>query len=373
MPPHPTPSRRKASDPKSKSTPKQRPKSNATQPPTSTTSSNAPIPKPSSTSPTPHPAQHLLSLTPLPPTTTASLFTTRILQKPLLLRPSSPPPAPSSTTSNNKTDARTLRQHSRHSHPKKSHHLSRQHLQRKPTPLSAREKRHLGLYDLPHHALSHATYTGLHALWVGYMQEVLGMHNAEHPLRNHPSSSSSSQNQNKARLGSVDGLGSLVSSADLHGAEVEVVRSRDFGRVGGRGGRGIVVRETRGCLVVVCEGGKEEGGKGKGRDVVRKFPKRGSVFRVEVPWPRVRAGAQDQGREEGRGEGGQEREAGGNEAEDVEMEGEEGNGKGNATVEGEEGLSPPPPLTFEIHGSGFEMRPADRARKGFKWKAMEYL
>jgi ribonuclease P protein subunit POP4 len=30
-------------------------------------------------------------------------------------------------------------------------------------------------------------------------------------------------------------------------------------------------------------------------------------------------------------------------------------------------------LLFEIHGSQFENRPADRANRKFKWKAMDYL
>lgn len=45
--------------------------------------------------------------------------------------------------------------------------------------------------------------------------------------------------------------GSKLVSADFHGAEIEVVRSRCAGRVGMRG---IVVRDTKFTFVVVTEG-----------------------------------------------------------------------------------------------------------------------
>ena len=49
----------------------------------------------------------------------------------------------------------------------------------------------------------------------------------------------------------ASGAGSLLASADFHGAEVQVVRSRCVGRVGVRG---IVVRETKFTFVVVTRG-----------------------------------------------------------------------------------------------------------------------
>lgn len=45
--------------------------------------------------------------------------------------------------------------------------------------------------------------------------------------------------------------GSKLASADFHGAEVQVVRSRSQGRVGMKG---IVVRDTKFTFVVVMEG-----------------------------------------------------------------------------------------------------------------------
>lgn len=44
--------------------------------------------------------------------------------------------------------------------------------------------------------------------------------------------------------------GSKLASADFHGAEIEVVRSRCAGRVGAKG---IVVRDTKFTFVIVTE------------------------------------------------------------------------------------------------------------------------
>jgi ribonuclease P protein subunit POP4 len=63
----------------------------------------------------------------------------------------------------------------------------------------------------------------------------------------------------------------LLASADFHGAEVEVVRCRDTGKVGFRG---VVVRDTKFTFVIVMEG-----------DKVRTVPKRGAVFAYEVRLP----------------------------------------------------------------------------------------
>lgn len=35
--------------------------------------------------------------------------------------------------------------------------------------------------------------------------------------------------------------------------------------------------------------------------------------------------------------------------------------------------SRPTNLVFELHGNQFELRPADRANRKFKWKATDYL
>lgn len=130
--------------------------------------------------------------------------------------------------------------------------------------------------------------------------------------------------------------GSLLASADFHGAEVEVVRCADPGRVGTRG---IVVRDTKFTFVVVTPGNQ-----------VRTLPKKNTVFRYEVRLPLP---------DEGLGPAGQREEQGLDE-------------------ESRSQLQPQPQpqprrLVFEVHGNQFEFRPAERASRKFKWKAMDLL
>lgn len=202
---------------------------------------------------TTHPAAHLLSLAGHPHDAASTLFTTHIRQKPLLLRPTSPPPAAkpasnkltASTTGKNdtSTDARTRRRLARDSRPSRAHFLAHQ----KPRPLSAKEKRMLGLYDLTSKDdCRYATYEGLHRLWVGYMQEVLGM---KQLLERHQEGGVTEGRPSV----SVDAAGQMIASADFHGAMVTVVRAKDVDRVGCQG---IVVRDTRYTFVVVCPGDK---------------------------------------------------------------------------------------------------------------------
>lgn len=113
----------------------------------------------------------------------------------------------------------------------------------------------------------------------------------------------------------AQGHGSLLASADFHGAKIEVVRCACVGRVGTRG---IVVRDTKFTFVIVTE-----------KDEVRTLPKRGTVFRYEVPLP------------DGKGE-----------------------------VPDEKGLGRS--LIFELQGNQFETRPSDRASKKFKWNARDF-
>lgn len=70
-------------------------------------------------------------------------------------------------------------------------------------------------------------------MWVGYMQEILD-------LKDRPVTSPISAQSH----------GSKLVSADFHGAEVEVVRSRCAGRVGIKG---IVVRDTKFTFVIITE------------------------------------------------------------------------------------------------------------------------
>lgn len=180
---------------------------------------------PTTTTPPPpkqHIAHDLLSRA-HSPNTAETLFTERIRQKPLYLRPTSPTPA----------DNRSRRRH--HRLRKKEYFLRKQ----KPKPLSAREKRATGIHDLPREECKYEIFKGLHAMWVEYMQEVLDL------------KAPSSLGQGQAHPVTAASHGSKLVSADFHGAEIEVVKSRCSGRVGLKG---VVVRDTKFTFVVVTRG-----------------------------------------------------------------------------------------------------------------------
>ncbi|RMZ89699.1 hypothetical protein DV736_g3093, partial [Chaetothyriales sp. CBS 134916] len=212
----------------------------------------------------------------------ARIFGDKIQHKPLLLKP---------TTD---SDKRALRRHVRLR--KKRYYLHHQ----KPKPLSAKEKRATGTHRLKRDEVRYALYKRLNELWNGYMLEVLGFTNQVGELR---------AGWEKKRVTS-ESVGVLLVSADFHGAEVEVVKSQDAGRVGTKG---IVVRDTKFSFVVVTV-----------NDKVRTVPKKGSVFRYAM----------------------------------------------RVIVDGEEKRK----LVFEVNGSQFEHRPVDRANRKFKWqKGSEYV
>ncbi|KAF7158270.1 hypothetical protein CNMCM5623_003039 [Aspergillus felis] len=235
------------------------------------------------TTPKPHIARELLARA-HSPDTAEQLFTERIKQKPLYLRPTSPTPA-------DNRERRRL-----HRIRKKEYFLRKQ----KPKPLSAREKRISGLYDLPKEECKYSIFKELHKLWVGYMQEILDLRVRQAPI-------------------TPQSHGSKLVTADFHGAEVEVVRSRCSGRVGVKG---IVVRDTKFTFMIVTE-----------KDEVKTIPKEQTIFRFYVPLP----SADD---------------------EDTAMS---------------DGDKAKKELTFELHGSQFENRPVDRANKKFKWRNVEYI
>ncbi|PLB42158.1 RNase P/RNase MRP complex subunit [Aspergillus candidus] len=237
------------------------------------------------TTPKPHIGQELLSRAHAPDTA-EQLFTERIKHKPLYLRPTSPTPA----DNRNRRRLHRLR--------KKEYFLRKQ----KPKPLSARQKRASGLYDLPKEECKYAVFKELHKLWVEYMHDILDVKDRPGQFAVTPLSH-----------------GSKLVSADFHGAEVEVVRSRCAGRVSTKG---IVVRDTMFTFVVVTE-----------KDEVKTVPKEHTVFRFSVPLPEPQ----------------------------------------NDTTEGSGDTSAGKNLVFELHGSQFENRPVDRANKKFKWRNVDYL
>ena len=156
-----------------------------------------------------HIAQELLTKA-HPPDVATTIFTDKILHKPLHLRPTSPDPA--------SQDARAQRRLQR------LRKEAKEHRRQKPKPLSAKEKRILDIHDIPDRLKKYAVYEPLHRMWVNYMWEILGMKESEQAYV------------------TANSAGSKLVSADYHGAELLVVRSRCVGMVGLQG---IVVRDTK--------------------------------------------------------------------------------------------------------------------------------
>ncbi|KAH8913039.1 RNase P/MRP, p29 subunit [Coniochaeta sp. PMI_546] len=159
------------------------------------------------------------------------LFADKIQHRTLHLRPSSPPPS-------NGRDARRRARQKQAEQRKKA---------LKPKPLSSRQRRKLGLYDVPKEGQKYAIYEPLHRLWLGYIREILG---------------------NEINTGG-QGAAAKLASADFHGAEVEVVRSGCVSRVGIRG---IVIKDSRFAFEIIT-----------GKNRIKTVPKEGTIFRVEVP------------------------------------------------------------------------------------------
>ncbi|KAL6860657.1 hypothetical protein ACO1O0_004685 [Amphichorda felina] len=164
------------------------------------------------------------------PDSVERIYSEKIQHRTLHLRPSSPPPSVISS--------RSARRRKRQQEKAKK--------KQRPAPLSARERRRLGLYDVPREGLKYETYEPLNKLWMGYMREILG---------------------GDVHVGGPNAAAKLAS-AEFHGAQVEVVRSRCPGRVGIAG---IVARDRKFVMEIVT---KKRG--------VKMVPKEGTVFRVPV-------------------------------------------------------------------------------------------
>ncbi|KAK4454449.1 putative rRNA and tRNA processing protein [Podospora aff. communis PSN243] len=162
------------------------------------------------------------------------IFTEKVQQRPLYLTPSSPPPS----------NARAARRRAR----EKKKEQRKKAL--KPKPLSAAQRRKLGLYDVPREGQKYAVFEPLHNLWVGYIQEVLG----------------------NEIYSTGEAPGAKLASADFHGAELEVVRSGCVSRVGIKG---IVIKDSKFAFEIVTRKNK-----------VKLVPKEGTVFRLEIPAPK---------------------------------------------------------------------------------------
>ncbi|KEQ85047.1 RNase P/MRP, p29 subunit [Aureobasidium pullulans EXF-150] len=221
-----------------------------------------------------HPALGLLTRA-HDPSISSQIFREKVQNRPLLLRPSSPDP---------REDARSKRQKARLEKAKANRKS------KKPRPLTAKQKRELGVYDIPKEQQKYDIYVPIWKLWCAYMREILGME--------------------KSRYVNAAGVGPLLASADYHGAMVDVVRCRCVGRVGIRG---IVVKDTKFTLEIITL-----------KNELKTVPKEYTVFRFEVPF--------------------------------VE---EDNDGDSQMT-------EPQKPFIFELHGSQFQNRAADRAARKFK-------
>ncbi|KAF9739234.1 hypothetical protein PMIN06_005259 [Paraphaeosphaeria minitans] len=207
-----------------------------------------------------------------PPAVAEALYTERVVKRPLYIRTTSPIPS-----------ARATRRQAQNARKAKAQARSAL----KPRPLSAARKRALGLLEIPKAQQKYEMYEGLHKLWAGYMVEILGLGGEGGRAFVTPTSA-----------------GQQLASADMHGAIVEVVRSRCPSRVGLEG---IVVRDTKYTFEIITM-----------KNVVKALPKEHTIFRFEVPVP---------------------------------------------SKEGEEEKKP---IVFEILGEQFQTRGADRANKKFR-------
>jgi ribonuclease P protein subunit POP4 len=164
-----------------------------------------------------HPARSLLERA-HSPTFAQGLFLDAVVRKPLVLR---------AATRDDNSDARKARQRQRD--VKKREHERRK---RKPQPLSAKQKRMLGLYEIPKEQQKFEIFEPIHRLWLAYIHEVLEIE----------------RRRERGLYFDHNSAGPLLAGADFHGAEVEVTRCRCTARVGIKG---IVAKDTKGTLEII--------------------------------------------------------------------------------------------------------------------------
>ncbi|EPS43402.1 hypothetical protein H072_2621 [Dactylellina haptotyla CBS 200.50] len=189
-------------------------------------------------------AQSLLQLAhPDDPEEASRIYKEKVAHRPLDFRHTLP------SSAGPPKDARARRRDER---LKKKLAKSKSKPSNKPQPLSAREKRALGVYDIPKEAQKYAIYEPLNKLWLGYIQEIL-----------------------KGSFGANGTAGQAaaakICAADFHGCELEVVRNRCPSRVGIKG---IVIKDTKMTFVIITK-----------KNQVKHVPKEYSVFKFVIPWP----------------------------------------------------------------------------------------
>lgn len=244
-----------------------------------------------------HPAEELLRRA-HPSDIAETIFREKVQLRPLLLRPTSPDPA---------LNARSKRQHDR---------LCKARADRKskkPRPLSAKQKRALGVYEIPKEQRKFAIYEPLHEMWCGYMREILGLQDSPTSIAAATTTAKTTAEESVGKRKYVNAVssGHLLVTADYHGAKVTVVRSRCVSRVGIEG---IVVKDTKFTFEIITK-----------RDEIKVVPKEHTVFRFEIPL--------------------------------VKSDQDGGRNSDGETVK---------PFVFEIMGSQFENRAPERANRKFR-------
>ncbi|RPB19502.1 ribonuclease P protein subunit p29 [Terfezia boudieri ATCC MYA-4762] len=184
-----------------------------------------------------------------PPELASQIFTEKIKSRVLNLNPTQP---------SDVADGRAQRRRER------AEKLALRRKSRKPKPLTAKEKRKLRIYEIPPECQKYEIYEPLHTLWVGYVQETLfgdaGMA---------PRATGGGHIEKGKSLMLGQELAAKIMAADLHGAEMKVVRSRCPSRVGIKG---IMVKETKMTFEIVTK-----------ENAIKIIPKEHSIFEVEVP------------------------------------------------------------------------------------------
>lgn len=234
------------------------------------------------------------------PTSVARIHSEKIQHRPLFLKPSEP----TSTT----PSARQQR------HLNRVHKLAQRKRNLKPRPLSAKEKRASQIYTIPKSGQKYEIFEALHGMWEAYIREVLF-------------DSPEGWASGPLMAGTVPKL----VSADYHGAELEVVRSRCVSRVGVKG---VVIKETKFTFELITKD-----------NTVKSIPKEGTVFRFKLSpsssKPGIKKVQDSTGEKDSRG-GDQDGMM------DTSM----------TTQKAEEAIQP---LIFEIYGDQFQARASDRA------------
>jgi ribonuclease P protein subunit POP4 len=156
------------------------------------------------------------------PNFAATYYRDKVVQRPLYLKPT--------PKDESEPNSRDLRQKAR-----ETAKLRKRKSPGKPRPLSAKQKRALQIYKIPREQQKYDIYVPLHRLWGGYMREILSLDKPD---------------SGYGRFNEPRNAGPQLTSADNHGALVEVVRSRCVSRVGVKG---IVVRDTKSTFEIITE------------------------------------------------------------------------------------------------------------------------